>query len=252
MYLWIGAIFLMGISVLILFFYYKVKKSNILIREQHEKIFEYNRSLDKTLQQKEVLLKEVHHRVKNNLQIIASLLNLQAIKTDNEIARQAIEDSKNRVQAIALMHKGLYQDDYYNKVDISEYIKELVNNHKLFSTDNSQAIEFKLELEKIIVNIDNSVPIGLIISELISNSFKHAFSEKIVNPFIEIKVFLENNLVKIVFGDNGDGLPENFKIEATETLGFEVITSLVEQINGTIEITYHNPLQITILFPYKA
>lgn len=252
MYLWIGAIILLAISILILYFYYKVKKSNILIREQHEKIIEYNKSLDKTLQQKEVLLKEVHHRVKNNLQIIASLLNLQAIKTDNEIAKQAIEDSKNRVQAIALMHKGLYQDEHYNKVDMSVYIQELVNNHKLFSMDHSQVIDFKLTLENIIVNIDSSVPIGLIISELISNSLKHAFTEKIENPCVEIKVSLVDNLVKIVFRDNGKGMPENFKIESTETLGFEVITSLIEQINGTIEITTHRPLQITILFPYKA
>jgi two-component sensor histidine kinase len=246
--LWIGAVALLIISIIIFYFYRVVSNSNKVIRIQNTEIQKYNTSIDSTLKQKEILLKEVHHRVKNNLQIIASLLNLQMNRIENKLAKEAVSQSRNRVQAIALMHKGLYLDEHYNKVNLETYLNELISQQKLLSIVGNTEISFQLNVQPILLNIDNAVPIGLILSELISNSVKHGFNSKVDAPTIEISVAQIKEQVIVSFKDNGVGLAEDFVIEESESLGFEIITALTEQINGEIKVHSKKPLEIELKF----
>jgi two-component sensor histidine kinase len=246
--LWLGAVALLIISIIIFYFYRLVSNSNKVIRIQNTEIQKHNTSIDSTLKQKEILLKEVHHRVKNNFQIISSLLNLQMNRIENKLAKEAVSQSRNRVQAIALMHKGLYLDKRYNKVNLETYLNELISQQKLSSIAVNTEISFQLHVQPILLNIDNAVPIGLILGELISNSIKHGFNSKVDAPAIEISIAQIKEQVIVSFKDNGVGLAEDFVIEESESLGFEIITALTEQINGEIKVHSKKPLEIELKF----
>ncbi len=244
----VGGVFLLAVLILVFWLYQRSRKANALIKEQSDLISLKNKSIDKALSQKDILLKEVHHRVKNNLQIIASLLNLQTMKMENEVAKQAIEDSKSRVQAIALMHKSLYQDEHLNKVDLKGYIDDLVMNQKLLLKSGKNEILFNLNIDEIVVNIDDAVPLGLIISELISNSTKHAFDGSNEKPTIFIEVIKKEAVITLLYKDNGVGVNDDFDMFNGESLGYEIITALTDQLQGTIQIVAKNPFTIEVTF----
>lgn len=241
-----GGLFIFA-SLALLIFYSRAKKASEVIRLQSESIKEYNLSIDKALKQKDTLLKEVHHRVKNNLQLIASLLNLQLNKLENEEARKALEESKSRVLAIALMHKGLYQDDNFGTVNVKEYLDELIEHQKVLSISNHKRVEFDINIEELKFTIDQAIPTGLIISELISNSFKHAFA---LEPHPEITLSLKRigEKFQITYMDNGIGLPDGFILEEQDSLGFIVIVALTEQLDGILNIESKTPLRLTVTF----
>lgn len=236
------------IAIIFVFILYKrtLAHQNLIILKSKE-IEESSQRIDKALQQKDILLKEVHHRVKNNLQLIASLLNLQSGNIDDDVARNAIEESKTRVQAIALMHKGLYQDEEYSSVDLKTYVNEIVDNLKTLSNFSERVVDFKVEVDPIHLNIDQSVPVGLILSELISNSLKHAFKET-ESGEITIKIHQHNDKITLNYSDNGCGLPDDFKIEEQDSLGFTVINALSEQIDAELTFDSFSPLRITLTF----
>ena len=243
-----GAIVLFLILTVFFLLYRRSQKANLLIREQSKLISQKNQSIDKALFQKDILLKEVHHRVKNNLQIIASLLNLQTMKIENEVAKKAIEDSKSRVQAIALMHKSLYQDEHLNKVDLKSYINDLITNQSALSISEKNAVNFITDVEELMVSIDDAVPLGLIVSELISNTIKHAFDDTITNPEVNILLGKTESKIRLRYSDNGRGVQADFDIYKIESLGFEIITALTDQIQGEISIITHKPFSIEIRF----
>lgn len=243
----VGSGLFVVLSIALLFFYRRASKANQVIKLQSDSIQEYNKSIDKALKQKEILLKEVHHRVKNNLQLIASLLNLQLNKIDSEEARKALEESKSRVLAIALMHKGLYQDENFGTVNVKDYLDELIENQKVLSYSSQKRISFEVSIEEIKFTIDQAVPTGLIISELISNSLKHAFEFE-SRPVVSLTLKKVENQIFIHYSDNGSGLPENFVIEEQDSLGFVVISALTEQLGGTLTIDTYSPFSLTICF----
>lgn len=243
----IGIVIVAIAILVVLILYNRSIKTRKLLLQTSKEIEEKNKKIDKALHQKETLLKEVHHRVKNNLQLIASLLNLQSATMENESAREAIDESKSRVQAIALMHKGLYQDDNYNSVDLQSYVSELVDNLKMLSNSTELSIKFDVKVNPIQLDIDKSVPIGLILSELISNSLKHAFNENHTGA-IDISITELNQKLLLEYADNGSGLPENFKIEEQETLGFTVICALADQVEGELHLSSYAPLQLRLEF----
>jgi len=227
-FLFWGVISLGAIASVFLFSYLKIKNKNIIIEEAKQKI-------DTSLKEKEILLKEIHHRVKNNLQMISSLLNLQSYSLTNKDAIQALDESKNRVQAIALVHKKLYQDTEISKIDLLDYINDLCIWMGQFRSSDSK-INFQLDIENIDLNVDTVVPLGLIISELLSNSQKHAFKE-VESPEISITITeKENGQLLLLYADNGSGLPDDFSIENLNSLGFEIIEALTEQLNGNMTI----------------
>lgn len=228
------------LAAISLFSYLKIKKKNHII--EHSKI-----ELDKTLKEKDVLLKEIHHRVKNNLQMISSLLNLQTYSLSSKDAIRALEESKNRVQAMALVHKKLYQNTKISNINLEEYIYDLSTWMGQVDSANKE-LNFELKIEQLELNIDTIVPLGLIICELISNSQKHAF-EEVSNPYINIKVFsISNNTYRLEYFDNGKGLPEDFSIENLNSLGFEIIESLTEQLDGNLTIGAKHGFNVILEF----
>lgn len=210
-----------------------------------------------SLKEKEILLKEIHHRVKNNLQVISSLLNIQSSYIKDEDALDKFKESQNRVISMALIHEKLYQSKDFSQIDFSEYIIELVNS--LFYTYNidPQKIkaEFKVDIEKTDFNIDLALNCGLILNELISNSLKYAFPGD--RPgFISVYFKREEETIKgkyyrLVVSDNGIGISKDLDIFNSETLGFQLVTTMVEQLNGKIKKSNDTGTSIEIDFWVK-
>lgn len=188
-----------------------------------------------SLKEKEQLLKEVHHRVKNNLQIVSSLLNLQSDNILDEKYLAMIKDSRNRINSMAIVHEMLYASRDLSKIEISEYIQRLCSSlHESFSKPGSE-IRFGFHIEhKLYFDIDHMIPIGLIINEIVSNSFKYAFPENKGN--IIIRLGLNEGSYLLDIEDSGIGLAENFEPEKHGHLGMQLILMLVDQIDATIHI----------------
>jgi PAS domain S-box-containing protein len=188
----------------------------------------------KALKEKEILLKEVHHRVKNNLQTISSLLNLQAAAIDDTNVKKFFIDSQNRIRSMALIHQELYALDLAN-INAAKYIKELISHlSNSFAIEESR-INIIHEIEDKLIGIDLAVPIGLIITEIITNIFKHAFpGNRKGTLLIEFKEISDGKILRIK--DDGVGLPAEFDIGNSTTLGMQLITTLTDQINGTLEV----------------
>ncbi|MDX2361231.1 MAG: sensor histidine kinase [Crocinitomicaceae bacterium] len=187
--------------------------------------------------QKEILLKEVHHRVKNNLQIIISLLNLQRGKFKEKAMDLAIEDMQNRLIAMSLVHQRMYQTSNFVDVQMKDYIDLLSEKFRdlVVLEDTSVTCVNKVP-EDLSLDVDKAIPIGLIVNELINNSFKHAFVTKGQKCEIHIKIeLLDDARMRFTYRDNGQGLPPNFKIEETDSLGMELVSALVQQIDGNLK-----------------
>jgi two-component sensor histidine kinase len=193
--------------------------------------------LKASLKEKEVLLKEIHHRVKNNLQIISSLLKLQSAYIKEQQAVDMFKDSQNRIRSMALIHEKLYQSKDLSKIDFAEYIRDLTFNLLRSYKSNSQIISLKTTVNDIWLNIDTAIPCGLIINELVSNSLKHAFTP--TNRENQISINLNSDGDKnflLIISDNGCGFPQELDFRNTESLGLELVCTLTEQLEGTIEL----------------
>jgi two-component sensor histidine kinase len=211
-----------------------------------------NSQLADSLHEKEILLKEIHHRVKNNLQIISSLLNLQTQVVDDPGARSALRDSQMRVRSMALIHEKLYQSENLSLIDLGSYIRSLSNNLLQSYRKETGSIDLLIHAEEIVTGIDNVVPIGLILNELISNSLKHAFPDEQDG---EIEIVLqrapgENVLLR--YSDTGIGLPEDFDIQSSQSLGMRLVFSLARQLNGEIKLVNQAGVKFELCFPIEA
>ena len=207
--------------------------------------------LQKLLNQKEVLLKEIHHRVKNNFQLISSLLNLQAGSINDKNIQLALFKNKNRIDSMALVHKSLYENDDLVNIDINKYVHHLVDNVKSSFNPENKEINVIVEIENILLESDQATPLGLIINELITNAYKYAFIDKKGGELkIGIRQRYENEFC-ILVKDNGSGLPKDFSIENSKTLGMELVQLLSDQLGGTLELKNENGAMIQIIFPRK-
>jgi PAS domain S-box-containing protein len=201
-----------------------------------------------SLKEKEVLLKEIHHRVKNNLQIVSSLLKLQSSYSKDPQALEMFKESQSRIRSMALIHEKLYQSQDLSKVSFAEYIGNLAANLFRSYEINSTAINLKINVENIFLEIDVAVPCGLIINELISNSLKYAFPDESKGK-IQIDLYCDNEReITLIISDNGIGLPKDFDFQNPETLGLQLVNNLVEQLEGTIEINGNNGTEFKITF----
>ncbi|MBF0486656.1 MAG: PAS domain S-box protein [Nitrospirae bacterium] len=200
------------------------------------KLKETEDKLKKSLTEQEVLLRELHHRVKNNLQVIAGLVGLQISHVEDARSKGALKDTQNRIQSIALVHEKLYNTENLSEISIKEYILSLVNAMFTFFDVDKDKIDLKFDVEDINVGIDVVIPCGLIINELFTNILKYAFngggSGKIT---IKLNV-LEADELELIVGDNGVGLPEDIDIGKTKSLGLKVVMILVKQLRGTLKI----------------
>jgi two-component sensor histidine kinase len=198
------------------------------------------------LNQKKVLLKEIHHRVKNNLQVMSSILYLQFRNAPPEI-KILTEEYQNRIFAMSLIHEQLYQSDDLAHIDFHNYIRNLTDNLFECYTISSELIKIEIEVVDICISLDQSIPLGLIINELVSNALKYAFPKK--HGQISIKLIYENDQIILTVSDNGVGLPEGFNLENAGGLGIQLILSLTEQLDGNLIYDGKNGLMIQISFP---
>jgi PAS domain S-box-containing protein len=192
-----------------------------------------NKALIENIKEKETLLKEVHHRVKNNLQIISSLLNLQSSFIENEEMLRLYRESQNRIKSIASVHELLYQSDDLSKISFDKYLKKLVDDLIIsyFGTENKVKLFINT---KEFFNIDTSIPLGLLINEIVSNSLKHGLKNE-ANEFIYIDIFkVKYKTYQLKIGDNGRGFVSSSSDEDPESLGLMLIKELSEQLNGEI------------------
>ena len=206
--------------------------------------------LKASLQEKEVLLKEVHHRVKNNLQIICSLLKLQSGSIKDEAARSLFNDSYNRVRSMALIHENLYQSSDLAKIDLANYINNLVANLSHSYSVFLSNINFQVEVEDIWLDVDTAIPCGLIINELVSNSIKYAFKNPAEGK-ININFSKANNEFCLIVKDNGVGLPPELDIKRTNSLGLKLVYNLAKQLRGRINFKNLNGTYFEIKFSDK-
>ncbi|MFB9076689.1 histidine kinase dimerization/phosphoacceptor domain -containing protein [Flavobacterium procerum] len=247
-YLFIIIVVILSALVLLLYNRFRLKKkTNEQLEIKRQKIAEQNELNKKMLLEKEWLLKEIHHRVKNNLQIVISLLNTQSAYLDNEDALMAIQNSKHRMHAMSLIHQKLYQSDNLANIDMSWYIYELIGNmRECFSTE--EKINFVLETEKVYLDVAQAVPLGLIINEAISNAIKYAFPADRKGA---VKIVLKNigyNNYELLIMDNGIGLPSDFDEIERDSLGMNLMMGLTDQIDGIFEMKSDNGLKLKITF----
>lgn len=200
-----------------------------------------------SLKEKEVLLKEVHHRVKNNLQVISSILNLQSSYVKDEQILSVLRESQNRIKSMSYIHESLYQTKNFSSINFSEYIVNLSNNlfHSYQIFDNF--IDLKLKVDPVNLNLDQAIPCGLIVNELITNALKYAFKNKKAGE-IFIGISEKEKTVYIQIEDNGVGLPEGFNYLKTETLGLQLVVTLVEQLDGKLELKSEKGTNYLITF----
>ncbi len=199
-----------------------------------------------SLREKEVLLREIHHRVKNNLQVVASLLNMQSRFLDDAKATEMFTESINRVKSMALIHDKLYQSENLARIDFSDYAKGLASS-LLIAYSFGKDITFDADIDSLSLDIDLAMPCGLIINELLSNSLKHAFpGDRPGKLGIRFKKNADHYCLTI--SDDGIGFPPEINFTATETLGMQLVTTLVDQIEGTIELKRNGGTQFTIVF----
>lgn len=189
-----------------------------------------------SLEEKGLLLREIHHRVKNNLQIIISLFNLQSHYVNDKKALLALKEGQDRIKSMALIHERFYQNEGLSKIDFDDYIKRLVENLLLSSGIKPGRITTHVEADKISLDIDTAVPCGLIINELVSNALKHAFGDTNAGNLTVSLRYIGGNMVRLVVGDDGIGLPEGFDIEKYDSLGMQLINALSSQLEGKLTL----------------
>ncbi len=200
----------------------------------------------KAEKEKDTLLQEIHHRVKNNMQVISSLLNLQARNIKDERLLTIFEDCRNRIKAMALVHEELYQSKNLSEIDVKHYLAALL--HGLSSSLRKNAdIRLKATVDDMFFNIDTAIPCGMIITELVTNSFKHAFREQTEGE-ISIALQEENGNFHLTVKDNGAGLPKGFDAAKTSSLGLQLVHTLTGQLGGTIEIKSDHGTEAVIAF----
>jgi PAS domain S-box-containing protein len=207
--------------------------------------------LTASLREKEILLKEVHHRVKNNLQIVSSLLELQSDALDDAALLAQFRDSQDRIRSMALVHETLYQSQELARLDLARYIHTLSAQLVQSYTIDPQRISVQIQVTQVVLDMDQAIPCGLILNELLSNAFKYAFPQ---NRTGEVHIELHANTAQqaaLMVRDNGIGFPDEIDFRHTESLGLQLVTMLTEQLQGTITLERADGTTFTLTFPVR-
>jgi PAS domain S-box-containing protein len=220
----------------------------VIISRDITESMEYESRLIESVREKEVLLKEVHHRVKNNLQVINSILNLQSTYVTDPKTLEFINESQNRIRSMSYIHESLYQTKNFNSINFRDYITTLVQNlvhsYELYGSHT----ELKLEIQKVDLALDQAIPCGLILNELISNALKYAYPEGRTDGVIAIRISEEQSKIKMEVEDFGVGLPPNFSFDNTDSLGLSLVETLVKQLDGEMQLSRETGTKFLITF----
>lgn len=207
--------------------------------------------LSRSLEEKEILIKEVHHRVKNNLQVIASLLRMQARGVVGEAAVEALRQSQNRVESMALIHEQLYEAEDLREVDLARHATSLVTNLSNAYGVDPQRVLFQIAMEPLSLGIDRAIPAGLILNELISNALKHAFPEG-RRGSIRIEGRHREGRIALAVADDGVGVPETVDLDRPRSMGFEIVKILTRQLKGVSQLNREGGTTFQICFPERT
>ena len=247
LFLLLSGVLLVAIIVFVTIQLKKATNQKKLLELKNKKIKTRNSIIRQSLSDKDLLIKEIHHRVKNNLQIVSSLLKLQASKTNNEEIKNSLNDAQDRINSMSLLHQLLYKNNQMSRLSFDGYLNSLISKiSESFIAPNKQ-ISIKTNLIELELDIDTAIPLGLITNELISNAYKHAFDKE----YGEIKITL-SKIVKDTYSlkieDNGIGIPHDFDIESLDSLGLDIVVILSEQINAQLKMYNDNGAHFEIVF----
>jgi len=218
------------------------------LERKEKKRREAEEYLKKSLEEKDILLREVHHRVKNNMQIISSILRMQSRNIDDPKLKDVLQESQNRIHSMALIHENLYNNKSLANIKFSTYIKSLSGNIARSYASQNGHIKFDYKIDDAYLPMDIAIPCGLIINELISNSFKYAFDGK-PDGIISIHFINdEENEYQLIVSDNGIGIPDEINITKTKSLGMKILHKLVQQIEGELQSDFSNGTKFNITF----
>jgi len=236
-------------TILLTGFLYLVnsRKKQREIQKMNVEISAKNKTIKESLAEKEMLLKEIHHRVKNNLQIISGILELQNVNVSDENAKIILKEGQARIQSIALIHKTLYQSENFSTVSFQNYLTELINAIQNTYRNNLK-IETVINSNEIELGINTAIPLSLIINEIITNCYKHAFIGKEKGK-ITINFTKDQEFYKLTIEDNGNGLPADFNPKNIHSIGFDLIQGLTKQLAGTFD--WHSQNGTTIIITFK-
>jgi PAS domain S-box-containing protein len=205
--------------------------------------------IEASLKEKDVLLKEIHHRVKNNLQIIISLLNLQSGYIKDETTLKAVKDGQSRVRSMALVHEKFYQSDTVTEIDFAEYLKKLCQFLYQSYGDKTDRIDVVIKGDQVLLDMDTAMPCALLVNEIVSNAYKYAFpGQRSGTILIELKK--RDHKTQLRISDNGVGFPAGYDFEKSESLGMQLVQALTSQIDGELNVSHENGSSFEVSFQY--
>lgn len=216
-----------------------------LVLELNERI-RIEQELKKASDQKMIMMKEIHHRVKNNLAIVISMLSLQQRQISDPVLQRAILDIQMRIRSMALIHEHLYRSEDLDRITLHEYLRALTSI--ILSSCSSPKIHLETEFDQLEVSIETALPIGLITNELLTNAIKYAFPKE-RGGTIRISLKAEDGMISLTIADNGIGLPDSFNLEEQTTLGIFIVKLLTEQLSGKLSIDSGEGTSVTLTFP---
>lgn len=236
----VGGLLALGCIALIIYRSARArKKMNVILEEK-------NQMIQKALEEKELLLREIHHRVKNNLQVISNLLYLQSEYNKDDSVTKALQEGQNRVRSMALIHKNLYQEDNLTGIEIKDYFEKLsVSLFKSYQVNREQ-IQLKTDIDPIRLDVDTIIPLALIVNELMSNSLEHAFTQQVSGEILVKLKEIDHQLVLTV-SDNGPGLPAGFLPEDSDSFGFELVRLFSEKLEAKMEVKNDHGLTVDLV-----
>ncbi|MCJ7679580.1 MAG: PAS domain S-box protein [Candidatus Aminicenantes bacterium] len=226
---------------------YKGEPAVVIVFRDVTELRKAERRIEASLREKEVLLREVHHRVKNNLQIIVSLLSLQAREIDDERVIEWLDESRRRVHSMALVYEILYQSEDFTKVEFAEYIR-IISSGLVSGFGIPGRVKMNLDLQKGNLSIEKAIPLGLLLNELITNAFKHAFPDNRQGSISIRFCSLENDTFELVVQDDGIGLPPDIDMETSESLGLRIVRLLTGQLEGNLSVQREKGTTFTLCF----
>jgi len=217
--------------------------------EEVSKSMLQQKALENSLAEKEILIKEVHHRVKNNMQVISSLLSIQAERAGDQVYSSLLNESQQRIKSMTLIHETLYQSKDLLKIDFQEYIESLTNSLTRLYMVPGVSVFVDVNVENVLLDLETAVPCGLVINELVSNSLKHAFHDKEETGIIDIDFVSTDGSYNLRIADNGVGLPSDFDLKRSTSMGLEIVTILTDQLEGMLSAYNDDGAVFQIQFP---